>query len=652
MLFLSLKVIERPWGCADRRDIYCLTGTPADEQAERRDEGGQKMLVTFWGTRGSIPKPGLTTLKYGGNTLCVQITSSQGDILIIDCGTGAYNLGIHLMSQHKEPIKGNLCFSHTHWDHIQGVPFFAPFFDGRGQWDVYGPYGFGQSIQDSLKGQMLHQYFPISLKEFGATIHYHDLVEGAFSIGNLNIKTQYLNHTALTLGFRIESEGFSVVYACDHEPFSKHLAGGEGIISGQDLTHLEFLKDADVVIHDSQYFPDEYAKKVGWGHSTPEYAIKICREANVKHLILTHHDPMRTDKELDDLNERIQEQLLRENIPMKVTLAYEGLEIPLPPEKIENAEYEVTLKEPETSEEIFLKKSTLQSALVGYSVLILCSDFSIVALLEEAAELEGITPYIFLSLETAKAQIKELKPSLIIVEHTPPAVDGISLARELHNEALAYDLDPPLIMVTSEAVDHQYTELGVVDCLHPPFTCSYARTKIGAWVLRMQCDWTRAVIPKEEETKRLEDLKSLCILDTPREERFDRITKLAAELFNVPVAAISFVDKDRQWFKSSQGLEILETPREVSFCEHVVSSRKPVVVYDAFLDKRFSGNPCVVSQLRVRFYVGFPLVLENGSIVGTLCLMDTKPRYISKERLILLGYLRDMVVKELSANKK
>jgi len=287
------------------------------------------MYIKFWGTRGSISVPGPTTLKYGGNTTCLQVISDQGDLIIIDCGTGAYNLGLHLMSQPHNKFKGCFCFSHTHWDHIQGVPFFAPLFDPQGHWDIFGPYGFGQSIREALKGQMMHQYFPISIKEFGANICYHDLMEGQFSVGNINIKTQYLNHTALTLGFRLESNGVSIVYACDHEPFLKQLATGEGTIAGQDLTHLEFLRNADLVIHDSQYTPTEYFDKIGWGHSTPEYAIRICREAGVKALALTHHDPLRTDQQLDAMNREIQEKLNLEGLSMQVFFAREGQEIEL-----------------------------------------------------------------------------------------------------------------------------------------------------------------------------------------------------------------------------------------------------------------------------------------------------------------------------------
>jgi len=606
------------------------------------------MLVKFWGTRGSIPKPGPSTLKYGGNTLCVQLISTKGDQLIIDCGTGAYNLGIDFMSQKKGPIHGNLCFSHTHWDHIQGVPFFAPFFDSRSQWDVYGPYGFGQSIQDALKGQMLHQYFPISLKEFGATIRYHDLVEGEFFIGNMKINTHYLNHTSLTLGFRIESEGVTIVYACDHEPFSKFLAGGVGIISGQDLAHLEFLRNADLVIHDSQYSPDEYIRKVGWGHSTPEYAIKICREAGVKNLVLTHHDPLRTDQELDELNLKIQQQLERENSPLQVLLAYEGLEIdlaPKPPEVRVPYQDPILVELPQPS----AQENVSQSALVGYSLLVCFTNLSLISLLEEAAELEGITTYIASNVEHAKAIVREKSPSLAIIEHIPPESDGLAIAREIYHEASLRNLELPILMVSTEALDNQFGELGIVDWLHPPFTCSYARTKIGAWVLRISCDWRRAMLPKEEEKQRLEDLKALGILDSPTEERFDRLTKIAAELFNVPMAAISFIDAKRQWFKSTEGIDAKETPREVSFCEHVVVSRQPIIIYDAFLDKRFADNPCVLSNYRIRFYAGYPLMLNGGSIVGTLCLMDTKPRYISKEKLLYLEYLRDIVVRELLA---
>ncbi len=155
------------------------------------------MRVQFWGTRGSIAKPGPSTARYGGNTSCIEVRSARGTLVIIDCGTGAHSLGQNLMSAGAKGLRGHILISHTHWDHIQGIPFFAPLFVPGNQWDIYGPKGLDQSLRETLAGQMQYTYFPITPDQFEATIHYHDLVEGTFDIDDIKITTHYLNHPAL-----------------------------------------------------------------------------------------------------------------------------------------------------------------------------------------------------------------------------------------------------------------------------------------------------------------------------------------------------------------------------------------------------------------------------------------------------------------------
>ncbi|MBK5255989.1 MAG: MBL fold metallo-hydrolase, partial [Vicinamibacteria bacterium] len=152
------------------------------------------MRIRFWGTRGSIAKPGPTTARYGGNTSCVEILSNAGTLIVVDCGTGGHDLGQQLVAAKGNNTRGHILISHTHWDHIQGIPFFAPLFSPGNEWDIYGPKGLAQGIQTILAGQMEHTYFPISLAQFAATIRFHDLVEGTFSIDDVKITTRYLNH--------------------------------------------------------------------------------------------------------------------------------------------------------------------------------------------------------------------------------------------------------------------------------------------------------------------------------------------------------------------------------------------------------------------------------------------------------------------------
>jgi ribonuclease BN (tRNA processing enzyme) len=171
---------------------------------------------------------------------------------------------------------------------------------------------------------MQYTYFPVTPDQFGARIHYHDLVEGTFDIGDIKVSTHYLNHPALTLGYRLEGDGATVVYCCDHEPYSRTLASGQGVFVGQDLRHAEFVHGADLLIHDAQYTAAEYPAKIGWGHSSVEYAVKLGQHANVKKLVLTHHDPLRDDDAIDRVLEDIRAQLQDTASPLKVSAAAEG----------------------------------------------------------------------------------------------------------------------------------------------------------------------------------------------------------------------------------------------------------------------------------------------------------------------------------------
>src|SRR5262249_48056357 len=213
---------------------------------------------------------------------------------------------------------------------------------------------------------------------------------------------------------------------------------------------------------------------------------------------------------------------------------------------------------------------------------------------------------------------------LVRLEHDKARVDGMENCRAIRQ---IKDHETPVVMVAAQEDPGAGAATGVSDWLIKPFTSSYARTKIRAWVLRTECRWIRATIPDNED-QRIASLRALKILDTEPEERFDRVTRLAAALFDVPVAVISLVDESRQWIKSCVGLDAKESSRDASFCAHVVYNREPVIVYDTFLDKRFADNPFVTNEPRIRFYAGVPLTLDDGSCIGTLCLIDRRPRVV------------------------
>ena len=292
------------------------------------------MRIRFWGTRGSIATPGAGTNHFGGNTSCVELTTASGDLLIFDCGTGAHRLATHLMAQGKKPINANILLGHTHWDHIQGFPFFTPAFVKGNSAAIYGPEGSRGSLHDVLAGQMEFTYFPVELSQLPAEISYHDLTEGIHTIGGARVATQFLNHPAMTLGYRVEADGVAVVYLVDHEPFSDELwrAGAEpgrieSILHDGDRRHARFMADADLVIHDAQYTPDEYSSKKTWGHSPYDYVVQIAAAAGVRRVALTHHDPGHDDDFVAEIERKARAVALQCGTGLDVFCAYEGCEL-------------------------------------------------------------------------------------------------------------------------------------------------------------------------------------------------------------------------------------------------------------------------------------------------------------------------------------
>jgi phosphoribosyl 1,2-cyclic phosphodiesterase len=590
------------------------------------------MQVQFWGTRGSIPKPGPTTARYGGNTPCLEIRSKRGTLVIIDCGTGLHGLGVHLSASGVKNLAGHILISHTHWDHIQGFPFFVPFFAPGNKWEIYGPKGLDQSLRETLAGQMQHTYFPIAPDQFGAELHYHDLLEGTFEIGDIKVTTQYLNHPALTLGYRLEADGCTFVYCCDHEPFSRAAADGTGELTGQDLRHAEFVAGADLLVHDAQYTAAEYPAKVGWGHSSAEFVVNLARQADVTQVALTHHDPLRTDDQLDVIVEGLKAKLREAGSPLVVFAAAEGEPISVKPHVIE------TIAQPAG---LFSAMAPLEPALAEHSVLLDLADSGVTAALLEASRAEGIRADVVSGIDAVRKRIARDRPSLAMIEHSS-AHDGLA-----HCRAILKTRDQlPVVMVADREDAAAGAKAGVTEWLITPFTESYARTKMRAWVLRTACRWIRAPIP-DDEAQRMASLRGLNILDTEPEPCFDRITRLATALFGVPTAMITLIDTNRQWFKSCVGLDKKQDSRDAAFCAHVVYNREPMVIEDAFHDPRFADNPLVINEPRIRFYAGYPLIIDDGSCIGTLCLLDTRPRTLHGADLDRLRDLAEIAMQEI-----
>jgi DNA-binding response OmpR family regulator/ribonuclease BN (tRNA processing enzyme) len=374
--------------------------------------------------------------------------------------------------------------------HIQGIPFFAPLFVPGDEWDIYGPKGLGQSLRDALAGQMQGTYFPVTLDQCGAKIRYHDLVEGTFDIDDIKISTHYLNHPALTLGYRLEADEVAVVYACDHEPHSRMLATGHGEITGQDLRHAEFVNRADLLIHDAQFTAEEYPAKMGWGHSTVEYAVNLGQYAEVKRVALTHHDPLRDDDGIDRLVENIRASLRDNASSLDVFAAVEGQVV-----EVESSPG----NSPARRAEEFQAERSIEPALAEASVLLGIADTEMAAAFSEAIRTEGIQVEFFSNMDEARKLIVKDRPSLALLEHDPPHIDGMEMCRAIRQQGNGHEHQLPVVLVAAEEDQARGTAAGVTDWLIKPFTDAYAQTKIRAWLLRAACQRMTGVIPEDEE---------------------------------------------------------------------------------------------------------------------------------------------------------
>lgn len=424
------------------------------------------MRVQFWGTRGSIATPGSNTGRYGGNTSCIEVRSARGTLVVIDCGTGGRSLAQNLMAD-DGARRGTILISHTHWDHIQGIPFFDPLYVPGNEWHLYGPTGLRESLRDALAAQMQYLYFPVSLEQCAARIHYHDLVEGSFTINDIRVTARYLNHPALTLGYRLQVDGATLVYACDHEPYSRLLGLGEGRIAGEDLRHAEFIRGADLLIHDAQYTTQEYPHKMGWGHSPVEYVVKLAEHAKVKTVALTHHDPCRDDDAIEDLMESV-----RQATSVDIFAAREGrvVEVKAPSD---NAIVAVSGE---------LAEIPAERKLASPVVLVMITHQRMSAAVFDALRAERICPQWLEHIDARALSVARAAPALAIIEHDPPRIDGILMCSALRRHAPEHRL--PVLLVAEHEVADAGVAAGVSDWLIKPFTAAHARTKMRTWLLR------------------------------------------------------------------------------------------------------------------------------------------------------------------------
>jgi phosphoribosyl 1,2-cyclic phosphodiesterase/ActR/RegA family two-component response regulator len=297
-------------------------------------------LVRFWGVRGSIPTPGASTLMYGGNTSCVEIRA-DGQLIILDAGTGIRPLGARLSREFKGvPLAMTVLITHTHWDHIQGFPFFDAAYNPKNRLRILGYEGAREGLLGALSSQMESPYFPVGWRQLPSHIELQELKQPNFKIGPIAVESMYLNHPGICVGYRLNTSAGAVAYLPDNEPFQRYKYHAEakaqtsptGILEfarRMDQKMVDFIRGADVLVIDAQYDATEYQMRVGWGHGCIDDVVALALNANVKRLYIFHHDPSHDDAKITAMVEWARQFVAALGETLVVEAAREGAEVVL-----------------------------------------------------------------------------------------------------------------------------------------------------------------------------------------------------------------------------------------------------------------------------------------------------------------------------------
>jgi len=301
-----------------------------------RPASDQTTLVKFWGVRGSIPTPGQATVFFGGNTSCVEVRA-DGEIIILDAGSGIRPLGESLAEEFRGlPMELTLLITHTHWDHIQGFPFFLPAYDARNRVHILGYEGARDGLAATLAGQMESPYFPIALKQMPGSIIIEELRDLTFKVGSVRIEACFSNHPGVCVGYKLYTANGTIVYLPDNESFNKATVKTHGGALPRNLEHniTEFIQEADLLILDSQYTTDEYRSHVGWGHGCVDDVVQLAVANRVKRLFLFHHDPAHDDRAISKMLMHARSIAQQAGSALRVDAAREGEQFVLSPRPV------------------------------------------------------------------------------------------------------------------------------------------------------------------------------------------------------------------------------------------------------------------------------------------------------------------------------